>query len=162
MPLIDFSYREGALSAEDLEWLLPRLTKTLMYWEKMPDTPASRARTELWVHEFPANRTLVGGSADHRPYYRIDLKFPANRLGDLDRAGIIRDFTRLVLTAEGSPVNSVEAARVWVLIRDIPADSWGVSGHRDWMRDYETALDSISVDPADLGTGQTGVEQQGP
>jgi phenylpyruvate tautomerase PptA (4-oxalocrotonate tautomerase family) len=105
---------------------------------------------------------MVGGSADHRPYYRIDLKIPANRLGDLDRAGIVRDFTHLVLTAEGSPVNSVEAARVWVLIRDIPADSWGVSGHRDWMRDYETALDSISADPADLGPGQTEVEQQGP
>jgi hypothetical protein len=38
MPLIDFSYREGALSAEDLEWRLHRLTKTLMYREKMPDT----------------------------------------------------------------------------------------------------------------------------
>jgi hypothetical protein len=36
-----------------------------------------------------------------------------------------------------------------------------VVGHRDWMRDYETAIDSISADPADLGTGQTGVEQQG-
>jgi phenylpyruvate tautomerase PptA (4-oxalocrotonate tautomerase family) len=119
----------------------------------MPDTRRGRARTELWAHEFPVNRVLVGGSADHRPYYRIDLKIPANRLGDLDRAGIVRDFTTLVLTAEGSPVNSVEAARVWVLIRDIPADSWGVSGHRDWMRDNETGLDSISVDPSDLGVG---------
>jgi hypothetical protein len=151
MPLIDFSYRVDALNSDQLDWLLPRLTKTLMHWEKMPDTPAGRARTELWAHEYPVNRVLVGGSADHRPYYRIDLKIPANRLSDLDRAGIVRDFTKLILTAEGSPVNSVEAARVWVLIRDVPADSWGVSGHRDWMRDYETGLDSISANPSDLG-----------
>ena len=151
MPLIDFSYRAGSLPQDRLDWLLPRLMKTLMHWEKMPDTAIARARTQLWAHEFPANRTLVGGSPDHRPYYRIDLKIPAGRLADLDRAGIVRDFTTLVLEAEGSPVNSVEAARIWVLIRDVPTDSWGVSGHRDWMRDYESGLDSIRADPSDLG-----------
>jgi phenylpyruvate tautomerase PptA (4-oxalocrotonate tautomerase family) len=154
MPLIDFSLREGSLEPDRLEWLMPRLTKTLMYWEKMPDSPSGRARTQLWVHEFPADRTLVGGSGEHRPYYRIDVKIPANRLGELDRAGIVRDFTTLILTAEGSPVNSVEAARVWVLIRDVPTDSWGVSGHRDWMRDYESGLDQIRATPADLGTAE--------
>jgi phenylpyruvate tautomerase PptA (4-oxalocrotonate tautomerase family) len=143
MPLIDFSFRQASLERERLQWLLPRLTQALMHWEKMPDSAAARARTQLWAHEFPQELTLAGGSSEHRPCYRIDVKIPAGRLGDLDRAGIVRDFTRLVLLAEGTAVNSVEAARVWVLIRDIGADSWGISGHRDWMRDYESALDHI-------------------
>ncbi|MGA5699287.1 hypothetical protein [Peterkaempfera bronchialis] len=151
MPLIDFSYRAGPLSDDRLDRLLPRLTKTLMWWEKVPDTERARASSMIWAQEFPAGRTLVGGSVEHDPYYRIDVKIPANRLDDHARAGIVRDFTTLVLTAEGSPLDSSRARRVWVLIRDVPADSWGVSGHRDWLRDYTSALDEISAGPADVG-----------
>jgi phenylpyruvate tautomerase PptA (4-oxalocrotonate tautomerase family) len=150
MPLIDFSFRQGSLSDAQLDWLLPRLVKVLMHWEKMPDTPGGHARTQLWAHEHPVGRALLGGELDGRPHYRIDVKIPADRLGDLDRAGIVRDFTRLVLLAEGSATNSVEASRVWIVIRDVPADSWGISGHRDWMRDYESALDVIDADPSAL------------
>ena len=68
---------------------------------------------------------------------------PAGRLTTLDRLGIMRDFTKLVMMAEGSDMNPENTSRVWVTIVDIDRDNWGIGGSTDWLRSYTSALDSI-------------------
>ena len=65
------------------------------------------------------------------------------RLTSLDKRGIINDFTKVVLEAEGSELTLENMHRVWVIITEIETDNWGIGGHRDWLRSYTSALDEI-------------------
>jgi hypothetical protein len=55
----------------------------------------------------------------------------------------MRDFTKLVMMAEGSDMNPENTRRVWVTIVDIDRDNWGIGGSTDWLSSYTSALDSI-------------------
>ena len=68
---------------------------------------------------------------------------PAGRLTTLDRIGIMRDFTKIVLLAEDKPLVPENTERVWVTIVDIERENWGIGGSTDWLRTYTSALDSI-------------------
>ena len=59
------------------------------------------------------------------------------------RHGIIRDFIKLVMIAEGSDTDPGNTRRVWITINDIERDNWGIGGGTDWLRAYESSLDSI-------------------
>jgi hypothetical protein len=34
----------------------------------------------------------------------------------------------------------------WVTILEIQRDDWGIGGHTDWLRDYESALNTLGTD----------------
>ena len=61
----------------------------------------------------------------------------------LSKAGVIRDFTQVILEAEGAQNTPENVRRVWVTINEIKPDDWGIGGHTDWLRDYTSALDEI-------------------
>jgi phenylpyruvate tautomerase PptA (4-oxalocrotonate tautomerase family) len=42
MPWIDLTMRRGATTKEMQHAVMAKLTDTLMYWEKVPDTPDAR------------------------------------------------------------------------------------------------------------------------
>ena len=52
MPMIELSLTRGALSEEELQLLMHRATKTLMWWEKIPDTPEARRIAWSFASEF--------------------------------------------------------------------------------------------------------------
>jgi hypothetical protein len=35
---------------------------------------------------------------------------------------------------------------VWVTIVELKEDDWGIGGHTDWLRDYESALDTVGTE----------------
>lgn len=41
MPFINMTVREGALTTEQRHEAMARLTDALMFWEKVPETPAA-------------------------------------------------------------------------------------------------------------------------
>jgi phenylpyruvate tautomerase PptA (4-oxalocrotonate tautomerase family) len=144
MPWINLTFRRGALSKEKQHALMADLTSALMFWEKVPDTPTARKFMKGWVYEVPEDADYNAGRPDHLdPFYFIEVRMPAGRLTALDRLGIIRDFSQLVLLAEGKPFVPDNARRVWVTIVDIERDNWGIGGSTDWLRAYTSALDSI-------------------
>jgi hypothetical protein len=59
---------------------------------------------------------------------------------------MISDFTKIVMLSEGKSHFSEDANRVWVTIVEIQGDDWGIGGHTDWLRDYESALDTVGTD----------------
>jgi hypothetical protein len=56
------------------------------------------------------------------------------------------DFTKIIMLAEGKSNFSDEANRVWVTIVELKAEDWGIGGHTDWLRDYESALDKVGTE----------------
>lgn len=147
MPWINLTARRGALTTERRHALIADLTSALMFWEKIPDTAEARKMMKGWYYEVAEDADYNGGSPEHeKPFYFIEVRMPANRLTVLDRQGIIRDFTKLVMLAEGCTDLSFEnMRRVWVTIVDIERENWGIAGQTDWLRSYTSALDTFEL-----------------
>jgi phenylpyruvate tautomerase PptA (4-oxalocrotonate tautomerase family) len=97
-----------------------------------------------WIYEVDEDADYSAGTPDHdRPFYFVEIRIPVNRLDLLAKQGLIRDFTRVVLAAEGSDSTPDNARRVWVAINELKAEDWGIGGHTDWLRDYTSALDEV-------------------
>jgi phenylpyruvate tautomerase PptA (4-oxalocrotonate tautomerase family) len=97
-----------------------------------------------WMYEVDADADYNAGRPDHeKPFYFVEIRIPVDRLDGLSKAGLIRDFTQVVLEAEGAQNIPENARRVWVTINEIKREDWGVGGHTDWLRDYTSALDEI-------------------
>jgi phenylpyruvate tautomerase PptA (4-oxalocrotonate tautomerase family) len=153
MPWINVTMRRGTLAKDLQHAMMADLTNALMFWEKMPDTPAARKFMKGWVYEVAEDADYSGGLWNHaEPFYFLEARVPAGRLDTLSRLGIIRDFTRIVLMAEGKPFVAEHAHRVWVTIVDIERDNWGIGGSTDWLRSYTSALDSFPSELAALGS----------
>jgi hypothetical protein len=156
MPMIDFTYPEGALEPEDVRVAVDKMTGALLRWEGAPDYERTRALAWVFVHELPAGAVNVGGQPVERPVYRLFVTVPQGTLlhgpGPMAinaRRGLIRELSEAVLAAEGTDYSPTEAGRVYCLIREIDDGYWGGMGEIFRMEDissmaspglHETAL----------------------
>jgi phenylpyruvate tautomerase PptA (4-oxalocrotonate tautomerase family) len=144
MPWINVTLRRGAFPKPVQHAMMAKLTEVLMWWEKVPYTPAASKIMKAWVYEVAEDADSNVGSPDHdRPFYFLGIRIPINRLDLLAKQGLIRDITRVVLEAEGSDHRPENARRVWVTINELKTEDWGIGGHTDWLRDYTSALDEV-------------------
>src|SRR6202167_2361205 len=147
MPWINLTMRRGALTREMKHAVMTKLTDALMFWEKIPDTAEARKKMKGWVYEVAEDSDYSGGSPAHQdPFYFIEVRLPAGRFDTLTKHHMKLDFTKIVLLAEGKPLVPEAANRVWVTTLEIKEDGWGIGGHTDWLRDYESALDTLGVE----------------
>jgi phenylpyruvate tautomerase PptA (4-oxalocrotonate tautomerase family) len=152
MPWINLTLRRGALAKPVQHAVMEKLTEILMWWEKVPNTPAARKIMKGWVYEVAEDADYNAGSPHHeKPFYFLEIRIPVNRLDLLAKQGLARDFTRVILEAEGSDSTPDNARRVWVTIHELKAEDWGIGGHTDWLRDYTSALDEVGVDKPPAG-----------
>ena len=144
MPWINLTLRRGALPKPVQHATMAKLTEVLMWWERVPDTPTARTIMKGWIYEVDNDADYTAGTPDHeKPFYFVEIRIPVNRLELLAKQGLIRDFTRVVLSAEGAEATPDNARRVWVIINELKAEDWGIGGHTDWLRDYTSALDEV-------------------
>ena len=144
MPWINLTLRRGALPKPVQHAAMAKLTEVLMWWERVPDTPTARSIMKGWIYEVDNDADYTAGTPDHeKPFYFVEIRIPVNRLELLAKQGLIRDFTRVVLSAEGAEATPDNARRVWVIINELKAEDWGIGGHTDWLRDYTSALDEV-------------------
>jgi phenylpyruvate tautomerase PptA (4-oxalocrotonate tautomerase family) len=144
VPWINLTLRRAALPKPVQHAVMAKLTEVLMWWEKVPNTPTARNMMKGWVYEVAEDADYNARSTDHeKPFYFVEIRIPINRLDLLAKQGLIRDFTRVVLAAEGSDNTPANARRVWVTINELKAEDWGIGGHTDWLRDYTSALDDV-------------------
>jgi len=88
-----------------------------------------------------------GGSPVHKdPFYFIEVRLPAGRFDTLTKRHMMLDFTKIILLAEGTQFVPDAANRVWVTIVELKEDDWSIGGREDWLRDYESALDTLGAD----------------
>jgi phenylpyruvate tautomerase PptA (4-oxalocrotonate tautomerase family) len=146
MPWINLTLRKGALPKDAQHDVMAKLTEVLMWWEKVPDTPRARSIMKGWVYEVAEDADYNAGSPVHeKPFYFIEIRIPINRLDLLAKQGLIRDFTKVMLAAEGTDDTPADARRVWVTILELKSEDWGIGGHTDWLRDYTSALDDVGA-----------------
>jgi phenylpyruvate tautomerase PptA (4-oxalocrotonate tautomerase family) len=74
------------------------------------------------------------------------VRLLAGRFDTLTKQHLIRDFTKIIMLAEGKTHFSEDANRVWVHIVELQTEDWGIGGHTDWLRDYESALNVLGTD----------------
>jgi phenylpyruvate tautomerase PptA (4-oxalocrotonate tautomerase family) len=147
MPWINLTLRRGALSKEMQHAAMAKLTDALMFWEKVPNTPTARKIMKGWIYEVAEDADYIGGSPRHeKSFYFIEVRIPVRRLDILAKQGIHRDFTTIMLKAEGAEMTIDNASRVWTTINELEAEDWGIGGHTDWLRGYTSALDEIGAD----------------
>jgi phenylpyruvate tautomerase PptA (4-oxalocrotonate tautomerase family) len=147
MPWINLTMRRGALTKEMQHAVMAKLTDALMFWERIPDTAEARKKMKGWVYEVADDADYTGGSPSHQdPFYFIEVRLPAGRFDVLTKRHMMLDFTKIVLLAESKPLVPEEANRVWVTIVELKEDDWGIGGHVDWLRDYESALDTVGLE----------------
>jgi phenylpyruvate tautomerase PptA (4-oxalocrotonate tautomerase family) len=126
---------------------MSKLPDALMFWEKIPDTPEARKKTMGWVHEVAEGSDYNSGTPDHEdPNYFIEVRLMAGRFDRLTKQHLIRDFNKIIMLAEGKSLFSEDANRVWVHIVELQTEDWGIGGHTDWLRDYESALNIPGTD----------------
>ena len=53
--------------------------------------------------------------------------------------------TKIIMLAEGKTPFSEDANRVWVHIVELQSEDWGIGGHMDWLREYESALNILGT-----------------
>jgi phenylpyruvate tautomerase PptA (4-oxalocrotonate tautomerase family) len=130
--MIDLSYLEGAFSAEAHAQLVEQLTGALIRNEGAPDNERTRALTWVFSHELPAAAISVAGAPVDRPVYRVLITVPAGTLlhgpgpvGFASRRNLVREVTELVLAAEGSDCSTVDAGRVYCVVREVEDGYWG-------------------------------------
>jgi phenylpyruvate tautomerase PptA (4-oxalocrotonate tautomerase family) len=147
MPWINLTLRRGAFTKTVQHAVMSKLTDALMFWEKIPDTPEARKKTMGWVYEVAEDSDYNSGTPDHEdPYYFIEVRLMAGRFDRLTKQHLIRDFTKIIMLAEGRSLFSEDANRVWVHIVELQTEDWGIGGHTDWLRDYESALNILGTD----------------
>ena len=129
MPMIDLTLPKDALDREALGDLVDELLTTLLRWEGAP--PNDRSRSLAWAFVHRAEAVTAAYSPSGRPHYRVGVRTPAGALDDEGRAGLVAEVTELVLRAEGSPVTTDNAFRVWVILDEVPDGQWGAEG-RIW------------------------------
>lgn len=141
MPMIDVTLPAGLLTASAKDELASRLTAALLGAEGSPDTPYVRAIAWCFFDERPLGAIQVGGRPARVPVYRVVLTTPEGspalsgpfRL--VNRERLVRAATEQVLIVEGTPYTDADAARVWVLIREIKEGYWGAVGGIGRMED---------------------------
>ena len=147
MPWINLTVRRGALTKEMQHAVMAKLTDALMFWEKIPDTPEARKKMKGWVYEVAEDADYSGGSASHEdPFYFIEVRLPAGRFDVLTKRHMILDFTKIILLAEGKPPAPESVDRTWVTIVELKEEDWGIGGHVDWLRDYESAMNTLGTE----------------
>jgi phenylpyruvate tautomerase PptA (4-oxalocrotonate tautomerase family) len=147
MPWINLTVRKGTFTKEVQHAVMAKLTDALMFWEKIPDTPEARKKMKGWVYLVDEDSDYNGGTPHHNdPFYFIEVRLPAGRFDTLTKQHMIKDFTKIILLAEGKPDDAEGANRVWITILEIQRDDWGIAGHTDWLRDYESALNTLGTD----------------
>jgi phenylpyruvate tautomerase PptA (4-oxalocrotonate tautomerase family) len=147
MPWINLTLRHGAFTKNVQHAVMAKLTDALMFWEKIPDTPEARKKMMGWVYEVAEDSGYNGGSPHRQhPFYFIEVRLLAGRFDRITKQHLIRDFTKIIMLAEGKTHFSEDANRVWVHILELQSEDWGIGGHTDWLRDYESALNILGTD----------------
>jgi phenylpyruvate tautomerase PptA (4-oxalocrotonate tautomerase family) len=140
--MIDLTYPEGALGAEERAEAVERLTAALLRHEGATDNEQTRAMSWTVVHELPAGALNVGGTPAERPVYRVMITVPEGTLlqgpgpvGTSSRRNLVREVAEVLLAAEGTGYSEAEAGRVYCIVREVSDGYWGGMGTTFRMED---------------------------
>jgi len=66
MPWINLTVRKATFTKEVQHAVMAKLTDTLMFWEKIPDTPEARKKMKGWVYLVDEDSDYNGCTPHHK------------------------------------------------------------------------------------------------
>jgi phenylpyruvate tautomerase PptA (4-oxalocrotonate tautomerase family) len=126
MPKILMSYPEGAFAEGAIDSLAEEITNGAPSIEKLPDTPYVRSNIWIYAREFSSGRVYHGGTSGGTKVIMFEVNVIEGGLDAEAKKQMIAFLTNAV--RKYVPIPPEERAPVFVLIRDVPAESWGMFG----------------------------------
>jgi len=140
MPKIFMSYPEGAFTRDAIDSLADEITADAPSLEKIPDTPYVRSNIWIYAREFAAERVYYGGKSEGTKIISFEVNAIEGGLDAEAKKQMIAFLTGVVRKYAGIPPE--ERVPVFVLIRDVPAQNWGMFGK-------QVTLDALRNPPND-------------
>ena len=128
MPVIDLHLPENTFDRAASQEVLGQLSRAVLVCELTRDNPDAEAINWCYLHEYPPHAARFGVGADQRPRYRIQVTTLQGALAPDDKQTIVEDMTRIILEAEGSVYNRLNAGRVWIIFHEVTEGNWGGGG----------------------------------
>ena len=131
MPIIDLTLPSGALPRPALESLARDLSHALLHCDVARDNPRAERMNWIYIHHQDPHDLLIGGHSQAEgglPHYRIEVQIMAGAMSEIHRQEIAALMTEAVIRAEGGHMNLLNAARVWVIFREVPDGHWAAGG----------------------------------
>ncbi len=125
MPLIHIHYPEGTFTPDALDTLAAQVSKDGGDLEKLADDPFVRSTTWVYAHEYPAARVYHGGKSGGTRVITVELSALQGGFDVTAKEELIRRVTATVAEAAGLKGDILP---VYVLLHDVPPQSWGFSG----------------------------------
>jgi phenylpyruvate tautomerase PptA (4-oxalocrotonate tautomerase family) len=131
MPIIDLTLPRDALPRPALEALARDLSQALLHCAVARDNPRAEGMNWVYIHTLAPEDILVGGRAlaqGGRPHYRIEVTIMAGAMSEAHRRDIAALMTAAVIRAEGGHMNTLNAARIWVVFHEVADGHWAAGG----------------------------------
>jgi len=126
MPKVFINYPKGTFSASALDALAEEITTIGLECEKLPDTPYVRSNIWIYAREYAADHVYHGGKPGGTKVISLEVNVVEGALGAHSRKELIQQLTKAVGKHAGIPPQ--ERVPVYVVIRDVPPQSWGMFG----------------------------------
>lgn len=126
MPLIYINYPEGTFPEGAIDALADDITTAGLECEELPNTPFVRSTTWIYATEFPAGRVYHGGKPGGTKVISFEVNVVDGGLDAEAKKKLIASITDSVRKHADIPAD--ERVPAYVLIRDVPAQDWGLFG----------------------------------
>lgn len=138
MPVIDCYLPASSPALRDRDRLAHGLTEALMQCEHTAGNPRAEKLIWTYLHVMPEESLFIAGQRASRAIYRVEVAVLEGAMDRATRQKVVETMTAAILDCEGSDNNALNAARVWVIFRDVPEGYWGGAGRlydlQDLMR----------------------------
>ncbi len=128
MPLIIAHIPESVFSETQKQQFAQTATNTLLKIEGMEQNPKAQNLSWVQIVEFAKTDFYMAGHQVDKPHYRLDVKVFQGTMTADKKEQLTHELTELVLNMEGTDHNLLNAARVWVMIEEVPDGNWGGAG----------------------------------
>lgn len=125
MPLIKINFPEGTFTPEALDTLAAQISKDGGDLEKLADDPFVRSTTWVYAQEYDPTRVYHGGKSAGTKVITVEISALQFGFDAEAKAELIKRVTDAV--AKAAELKG-DILPVYVLLHDIPPQSWGFSG----------------------------------
>lgn len=128
MPLIIAHLPQACFSAEQKHAFAEQATDLLLQLEGMAEHPKAQNLSWVKFNEFSQADFYMAGHAVDKPHYRIEVKVFQGTMTNDKKEALTAGLTDLILNIEDTSHNLLNAARIWVMIEEVPDGNWGGAG----------------------------------
>jgi phenylpyruvate tautomerase PptA (4-oxalocrotonate tautomerase family) len=126
MPLVEIIHPEGAFGDAETRRLLETLSATCLQWEAIEVDETSQSIAWVYLDERPRGSISAGGRPLEQNVYKVTVSVMVGFMDYGRIEGMVRDITQAILDADGTA--GTGAARVFVIVNEVPSGTWGVDG----------------------------------